>query len=110
MDATWLSLVRMLLIPNAQSTQYTSSGSYYTNYSEKDHWLKYLGMHTLAGRLCHDPQPGSVFAVTITGGLHVGLGTGAQYGVLVEGWGLPEVWQSTPWEASMLPFTTGLSE
>ncbi|KAL1694321.1 hypothetical protein GGG16DRAFT_110363 [Schizophyllum commune] len=66
--------------------------SYYTNYSEKDHWLKYL-----------------VFAVTITGGLHVGLGTGAQYGVLVEGWGLPEVWQSTPWEASMLPFTTGLN-
>ncbi|TRM64772.1 hypothetical protein BD626DRAFT_489827 [Schizophyllum amplum] len=66
--------------------------TYYGTYSERDSWLKYL-----------------VMAVTMTGGLHVGLGTGAQYGVMVEGWGLPQVWQSTPWEASMLPFTTGLN-
>ncbi|KAL1724175.1 hypothetical protein EV715DRAFT_285345 [Schizophyllum commune] len=66
--------------------------SYYGHYSEKDHWLKYL-----------------VFALTITGGIHVGLGTGAQYGVLVKGWGSPQAWQSTPWEASVLPFTTGLN-
>ena len=51
----------------------------------------------------------SVIAVTCMCGLHLGFGTGASWGVLVEGWGNPVVWQKTPWEASMLPFTTGLS-
>lgn len=66
--------------------------TYFNDHFATDTWYKWL-----------------VVAVTCTCALHVGFGTGASYGVLVEGWGVMTVWQQTPWEASMLPFTTGLT-
>ncbi|KAL1714008.1 hypothetical protein EV715DRAFT_257829, partial [Schizophyllum commune] len=66
--------------------------TYFNDHAASDAWYKWL-----------------VIAVTCMCGLHLGFGTGASWGVLVEGWGNPVVWQKTPWEASMLPFTTGLT-
>lgn len=68
------------------------AADYFTRYSHKDVWLKYI-----------------VGLLVITGAMHIVFGTLTQWGILIENWGVAQIWSATPWASALGPFTSGLN-